>query len=84
MVANWDSNCVINDLNSNDSILQVMKMFHENGMEYLFEILKSMVVQNEMDDIRAKLRETLSYRANKLKDIDINLQEFFPYFFMNC
>lgn len=42
-------------------------------MENLFERLKSMVVENQTDDIKEKLRETLSYRENKLKDIDINV-----------
>lgn len=55
----------------------------ENEMEKVFQTLKSMVVDNEIEDIKANLRKTLFYRANMLKNIDINLQECFPYFFVS-
>lgn len=49
------------------------------------EILKSMpVAESTMDEFKRLLNSTLEYRRTKLKsEEELNLQEYFPYFFVS-
>lgn len=59
-------------------------MLDEKDAKEVFEQLKATVVQNDsLNDIKLKLRSTLTYRGNILKNIEINLRECFPYFFVS-
>lgn len=50
-----------------------------------FELLKSTLVNNEnMALIKVKLKLTLPYRLSLLRQIEINLLESFPYFFVSA
>jgi argininosuccinate lyase len=45
-------------------------------------MLKSMVVNNDnMKEIMTKIRRTAKFRANMLKNIEVDLRTEFPYFF---
>lgn len=50
-----------------------------------FELLKSTMVNNEnMATIKLRLARTLQYRTTLLRQIEINLLECFPYFFVSA
>lgn len=50
-----------------------------------FELLKSTLVNNEnMETIKHRLKLTLQYRLSLLRQIEINLLECFPYFFVSA
>lgn len=47
----------------------------------MVEILKSTVVNSQnMDSIKSMLTSTLKYRTEMLKQEELNLREYFPYF----
>lgn len=50
----------------------------------LFETMKLTIVNNgSMDNFKSMLSQTLVYRSKLLKNIEINLREYFPYFFVS-
>lgn len=57
----------------------------EDTAKLELEMLKSMVVNKEnMIEIQNKLKLTLSYRMNLLKQLELNIREYFPYFFVSA
>lgn len=56
----------------------------EQEAKEVIEVLKSMVVNSaNMEDFKQKLRSTLTYRGNMLKEPELNLREYFPYFWVS-
>lgn len=61
----------------------------ENGLtdaeaKEMVEVLKTTVVNNRnMDSIKNMLKSTLKYRTQMLNDEQLNLREFFPYFWVS-
>lgn len=50
----------------------------------MVEVLKTTVVNNQnIDSIKDMLKSTLKYRTKMLKDEQLNLREYFPYFWVS-
>lgn len=59
-------------------------LLNEEQAKQEVENLKSILVNTQnMDEIKSKLRSTLVYRLDLLKQIELNLREYFPYFFVS-
>lgn len=57
----------------------------EDAAKLELEVLKSTIVNNDnMAEIQNKLKLTYSYRMNLLQELEINLREYFPYFFVSA
>lgn len=56
----------------------------KNELEASMDYLKCTVVNNDnMNQIRAKLIETMKYRSELMKDPKTDIRESFPYFFVS-
>lgn len=67
-----------------DALNQSINTLNESDAKQLIETMKLMIVNNDnMENFKSMLAKTLQYRTELLKIIDINLREFFPYFFVS-
>lgn len=69
-----------NESNNNDSFEGAIDVTERQKQD--IEVLKATIVnESNLPEIQTKLKSTLAYRQKLLENRELDLKEFFPYFF---